>query len=214
MGVKEKYHVKRISPDQSYEWLLKKHYAKRIPSISFCFGLYDCENILHGVLTIGKPASPSLCDGVCGKEWSHAVYELNRLCVNDGLEKNVLSFFVSKALTFLRTGFIIVSYADEGQNHYGYIYQATNFLYTGRTKERTDIGSEDGTHSRHYDKGVDYKLNRKKRSAKHRYIFFAGKSKFVKLMKSQLKYKVVPYPKGQSKKYDASYKPNIQQILF
>lgn len=214
MGIKELYKVKRLASEQSYEWLLKKHYAKRIPSISFCFGLYDAENVLQGVLTVGKPASPSLCDGVCGKEWSHAVYELNRLCVNDGLGKNVLSFFVSKALTFFRTGFIIVSYADEGQNHYGYIYQATNFLYTGRTKERTDIGSNDGTHSRHYDKDIDYKINRKKRSAKHRYVFFAGKKKFAKQVRKMLKYEVLPYPKGESKKYDASYKPSVQQILF
>lgn len=212
--IKQRYKVNRIPAIQTYEWLLKKHYAKRIPSISFAFGLYDINNTLQGVMTIGKPASPSLCDGVCGKEHSHAVYELNRLVINDGLEKNVLSFFVGKCLTFLRTGFIIVSYADEGQNHYGYIYQATNWLYTGRTKERTDIGSEDGTHSRHYDKSIDYKENRKKRSAKHRYVFFAGKKKFVKVFKSALKYPILPYPKGESKKYDATYKPTVQAVLF
>lgn len=214
MAIKDKYTVKRISSDQSYEWLLKKHYAKRIPSISFCFGLFNSDNVLQGVLTIGKPASPSLCDGVCGKEWSHAVYELNRLCINEGLEKNVLSYFVSKSLSFLRSAFIIVSYADEGQDHYGYIYQATNFIYTGRTKERTDIGSEDGTHSRHYDKNIDYKSNRKKRTAKHRYIFFAGKKYITKKMKESLRYDILPYPKGESKRYDASYKPSSQIELF
>ena len=41
---------------------------------------------------------------------------------------------------------IIVSYADKGQNHNGYIYQATNFLYTGATKERTDISTQENKH--------------------------------------------------------------------
>ena len=29
----------------------------------------------------------------------------------------------------------MVSYADSGMNHCGYIYQATNWIYTGATKE-------------------------------------------------------------------------------
>ena len=32
--------VMSIDKKQSYDWLLNKHYAKRIPSISYCFGLY------------------------------------------------------------------------------------------------------------------------------------------------------------------------------
>ena len=76
---------------------------------------------------------------------------------------------------------ILISYADTKMNHTGYIYQATNWIYTGKTKERTDIGFEDGKHSRHYNKGIDY-TNRKFRSSKHRYIYFIGqlKNKFKK----------------------------------
>ena len=169
---KEQFTVKPIKSFETYDWLLNKHYAKRIPSISIAFGLFD-KDVLIGVLTIGKPASNSLCEGVCGKDFSHLVYELNRLCVNDNLPKNTLSFFVAKSLSFL-DNMIIVSYADSGQGHYGYIYQATNWIYTGATKERTDIGSEDNTHSRHYDKMIDYSKFRKKRTSKHRYIFFTG----------------------------------------
>jgi len=33
-------------------------------------------------------------------------------------------------------------------------------------------------------------------------------------MKKNLKYGIEPYPKGQNKNYDASYKPNIQTTLF
>lgn len=210
MSITKVYSVISIDSQQTYDWLLYKHYAKRIPSISFAFGLYK-DKILVGVLTIGKPASPSLCDGVCGKEFSQYVFELNRLCVNDNLEKNVLSFFVGKCLNLIKEDIILVSYADTLMNHNGYIYQATNWIYTGATKERTDIGFEDGTHSRHYSKDIDYSI-RKFRSSKHRYIYFIGKMK--KTFRLNLNYKIESYPKGENKKYDSSYNPQVQLNLF
>jgi hypothetical protein len=209
-SVKDKYTVKSIISSQTYEWLLKKHYAKRIPSISYAFGLYDYNNVLHGVCTVGKPASPNLCVGICGESYSKYVYELNRLCTNEELEKNVLSYFVSKCLKLLPKDLIIVSYADTLHGHHGYIYQATNWLYTGATKERTDIGSEDNSHSRHYDKNIDYTKNRKLRSSKHRYVYFNNK----KMSNLILNYPILPYPKGENKRYDASYSPTIQKQLF
>ena len=54
------------------------------------------------VLTIGKPASNSLCNGVCGPENAHKVYELNRLITEDNLSKNALSYFVGGVLRKLK----------------------------------------------------------------------------------------------------------------
>jgi hypothetical protein len=179
-------------------------------SISYSFGLF-LDDILVGIMTIGKPASPSLCNGVCGAENSKYVYELNRLCINDNLDKNTLSFFVSKSLKLIKEDLILVSYADTQMNHNGYIYQATNWFYTGKTIERTDIGSEDGTHSRHYSKTQDYSI-RKHRSSKHRYIYFLGQMKNT--FKKCLNYEILPYPKGENKRYDSSYCPTIQKVLF
>jgi hypothetical protein len=87
-------------------------------------------------------------------------------------------------------------------------------MYTGKTKERTDIGSEDNTHSRHYNKNIDYSKNRKFRSSKHRYIYFIANKKKVKEWKKDLNYNIQPYPKGENKRYDSSYKPTIQKELF
>jgi hypothetical protein len=208
--MKDKYQAKSIDTYLTKEWLLKKHYAKRIPSISYSFGLFE-NDIMVGIMTIGKPASNALCIGVCGIEYSKYVFELNRLCVNDGLEKNVLSYFLSNCFKLIKDNLIIISYADTSQGHHGYIYQATNWIYTGKTKERTDIGFENGKHSRHYDKNLD-KLHRKNRSSKHRYIYFLGKMK--KEFKEKLNYKIEPYPKGENKRYDASFSPTLQTQLF
>ncbi|WKV24112.1 acetyltransferase [Bacillus phage PSYJ-YH] len=102
--------VREITYQDTKPFILEKHYAGRMPSVSYAFGLFFGDK-LEGVLTIGKPASNSLCEGVCGKEYKDKVYELNRLIVNEGLPKNTLSRFVSECLKRLKYhNLIIVSY--------------------------------------------------------------------------------------------------------
>jgi len=202
----------KVLPINTFEvepWLLEKHYAKRMCPISFAFGLYEDE-LLVGVVTYGVPASPFLCMGVCGKENKDIVLELNRLCLNDGIT-NGASFLVSKSLKMLPKPTIVVSYADTAMNHVGYIYQACNFLFTGTTKERTDMAGEDGKHSRH---NLGDSQNRVNRSAKHRYVFFVGNRRQKNLLLQQLNYQIEPYPKGESKKYDSGSTVKTQQLLF
>ena len=38
--MKKNYKVQKIKNQECKEWFLHKHYAKRIPSISYAFGLY------------------------------------------------------------------------------------------------------------------------------------------------------------------------------
>ena len=217
MSIKEKYTVKSIAKHLCKEWLLHKHYAKRIPSISYAFGLFDTD--LVGICTLGSPPSRALCIGVCGEENAHKVLELNRLCVNDNLERNVLSYFVGSCLKLLKKELIIVSYADTSMSHNGYIYQATNWIYTGLSAKRTeryDINNPN-RHSKSVteQKGVNYEdLAIRERPQKHRYIYFTGNKKQIRKLKQELNYNIEPYPKGQNKRYDASYKPTIQKELF
>ena len=197
-----------IKSEEAVPWILKKHYAKRLPSISYAFGLYE-DNELKGIVTFGMPASNSLCEGVCGIENKHLIIELNRLCLQDNT-KNQASFLVSNAIKLLPKPMVIVSYADTAQGHIGYVYQATNFLFTGTTKERTDMDAGEGKHSRH---GTDPSV-RKFRSAKHRYIFIHGsKTQKAKLLKD-LNYEIQQYPKGEIKRYDSGAKVITQQLLF
>ena len=218
MSVKDKYSVKPIESYECKEWLLYKHYAKRMCSISFSFGLFDEKNILQGVCTFGSPPSRALCVGVCGVENSHKVYELNRFIINYN-ENNVASFFISKCLNMLPKDLIIVSYADTSQNHNGYIYQATNWLYTGLSAKRTeryDINNPK-KHSKSVTqkKGLKYEeLSIRERPQKHRYIYFTGSKTQKKHLKKALNYDIKDYPKGKNKNYDASYKPSTQKKLF
>lgn len=192
--------IDEINYKDAVEFLLPKHYSGRIPVICKAFGWYF-ENELKAVVTFGKPASPTLCKSICGEEWSDKVYELNRLCrVDDWHEP--LSQFVSFCLRKLKAlDWIVVSYSDTAMEHHGFIYQACNFIYTGKTPQRTDTytGSK---HSRHYSKGYGKGVIRKIRSSKHRYIYFCTKDKRLKqYWLDILKYPVLPYPKGVNKEY-------------
>lgn len=179
---------------------MSRHYAGRKPQITKAFGWYE-EDKLVAVCTFGKPASPQLCYGICGKEFESNVYELNRLVRIEEFDGQ-LSQFVSGCLRLLKIeNWIIVSYADSGMSHHGYIYQATNFLYTGCTKQRTDRYIE-GKHSRHADfdnpKGI-----RQVRTAKHRYVYFCTSDKKLKRQWiNALNYPILPYPKGNNENYE------------
>jgi hypothetical protein len=212
-----------IKNDETYSWLLQKHYAKRIPQIMYAFGLYDDEHLV-GVVTYGIPASPALCMGICGKEWSDKVLELNRLCLQDNT-KNQSSFLVSNSIKLLPKPTIVVSYADTGQGHVGYVYQATNFLYTGLSANRVDwtVKGLEHKHSKTLSDGMTLESIKEKygddfyyteRSRKHRYIFFHGTKQHKKLLRSLLKYNIEPYPKGDSKKYDSGSRVETQALLF
>lgn len=192
----------QIDYKTAVDFLLPKHYSGRIPNIKIAFGWYY-NNILKAVVTFGKPASPFLCKGICGEEWKDHVYELNRLCRTDDWTEP-LSYFIGKVLRFLKKNdWIIVSYSDTSMYHNGYIYQATNFLYTGQTKKRTDIYGGDGKHGRHYIKENRDKVKyRVMRSAKNRYVYFCAHNKITKKkMLESLKYPILPYPKKENQNY-------------
>ena len=192
----------QIDYKTAVNFLLPKHYSGRVPPISKAFGWYDCKTYtdehLKAVVSFGKPASPPLCVGVCGKEYAESVYELNRLCRVDDW-KEPLSQFVSACLRRLSVeNWIVVSCSDTGMNHHGYVYQSCNFIYTGATKQRTDKYTEDNKHCRHYDNNKQGKF-RKLRTSKHRYIYFCTKNrKLKKAWKDALRYPVEEYPNGDN----------------
>ena len=52
------------------------------------------------------------------------------------------------------------------------------------------------------------------RSRKHRYIYFVGNKSQKKTMLNALKYEVMPYPKGDTKRYDSGTTVKTQGMLF
>jgi hypothetical protein len=221
------FSVRFIPAKETYEWLTVKHYAHRIPSISWAFGLYDKSLNLQGVCTFGTPVSSTLLKGVCGEKWAGSVCELNRLVIHEIGTENLASFFVSRCISLLPKPKVIVSYADSSKGHHGYVYQATNFCYTGLSILTYDpvVKGHEGKH--HATSGMGRGMTKaemknkygenvywKPRDRKHRYVYFHGSKTQKKAMRASLNYPILPYPKGDNKRYDASYLPSTQAVLF
>jgi hypothetical protein len=227
LSIKNKYLVKSIDSYLCKDWLLHKHYAKRIPPIEYSFGLFDSKGIMQGICTFGTPVSSTLRD-LWNNEYK--LIELNRLVINEGLEKNALSYLVSCSLKMLPKPLVIASYADTSKNHHGYIYQATNWIYTGLSAKFNDYyikGKEHLHHTTIHDlsRGQDNRMQwlrdkfgedliMTERPRKHRYFYFLGNKKQIKKIISMLPYEIKPYPKGENKRYDASYTPITQLEMF
>lgn len=212
--MKTKYYVKQVPSSWTRKMILKMHYAKRMPSVSIAFGLFKKENDeMIGVCTFGGTANYCLNNIIDG----YPTLELNRLCLEEGVnEKNILSFFVSSCLKLLDGPLILVSYADSAMSHCGYIYQATNWMYTGlsncvpefekngRTYHARTFTSKYGTAARDFVTGLGYNLVQTK--PKHRYLYFIGSKSQIKDMKEKLKQKPgweeQPYPKNENIRYD------------
>lgn len=207
------YHgtIKEIDYKTAIDFIMPRHYANRKPQYKIAFGWYDENNVLKAVCCFGKPASPTLCKGILGENYSSNVYELNRL-VREEDWNYPLSQLVGYSLRQLKKyNWIIVSYSDTAMHHNGYIYQACNFLYTGQTKKRTDKYTKGNKHSRHYN-NEEQNGYRKIRSAKNRYVYFCTSNK--KLKKewfNNLKYPILQYPKEENKNYKLGefLKPDI-----
>jgi hypothetical protein len=230
MSIKDEYTVRGIPKEQTHEWLLKKHYAHRIPSISYAFGLYDQQNIMQGVCTYGSPCK-LMNDGYCifgdGKLVVDT-FELNRLVVSEPHDRNIVSYFVGKTIKLMPKYCCLVSYSDIGESHSGYIYQATNWVYTGITEQtggytywidndwqhpRTTV-SLFGTREHEQILKLYPNVEYRKVSRKHRYMRFNGNIFQKKEMLQKLKYPILPYPKGDNQRYDASYEPTRQGCLL
>jgi len=230
------YEIKPIKRNETYEWLLKIHYAKRIPSIMFAFGLYNKDG-LNGVCVYGMPPCQFNYGSGIFKNYKIDTFELTRLVVKENLGKNVLSFFVSQTLKQMKKPSCIVSFADPNNGHHGYIYQATNWIYTGLTqkggKDKQWILNNREYHAKtitvdwmknnkfEYDDNKNMTWNWIKNGGtveentlrKFRYLYFLGNRKECKEMKNSLNLPILPYPKGNNERYEINSDIKITEQL-
>ncbi len=202
------YAVQPIPQKDTHYFLLNIHYAKRIPSINFAFGLFK-EGQLVGVITYGMPASATVAKGLVGEQYADKVLELNRLCLLNN-EKFEASRLVAGSLKLLPKPTVVISYADHAQNHEGIVYQATNFMYLGLTDAHKDwaVKGYENKHSRSFGHMFDGEnvLQQMKdhfgddfyyieRSRKHRYLMVVASKTYKKEILKSLRYEIQPYPK-------------------
>lgn len=131
------YSVAQIDSKSAKIYIRANHYSRGCHNgPSPCFGLFDANFELIGVLMFATSCSENVRRVVFGPGREHQSIELHRLHILDVTPKNTETWFIAQCMRMLkklrpeiRT---VLSYSDGTQGHEGTIYAASNFVLTGR----------------------------------------------------------------------------------
>jgi hypothetical protein len=204
-SIPDRFAIEPIDYATAMSVVRSRHYLRREAPCSFAWGLFDRgDGGLVGVVVYGTPFNRNLRTGICGEEEKDNVIELTRLWTHDDLPRNSESYLIGNTVRLVDKE-IVVSYADSAQGHVGYVYQATNWLYTGLSAERTrwvvdGVDQHTQTLSDKYTAaqmrdmyGDAFRLEPVTR--KHRYVFLNANRRRRKVLRRKLVYPILPYPK-------------------
>lgn len=197
--------LRKATPEAIRYACMKFHYAKAIPSVGYAYNVYNEQNEWCGTIIFGIGANPNIASPFDMKQGE--VMELLRVALNG--KQPCTSECVGAAVRQLHKDApqlkLLVSYADMDQDHYGTIYQATNWIYLGDM----NVGGRGGfiikgkklhpksVHSRGWieqeewlRKHVDPNAKEIKTKGKRKYIWV-----FDKKLRKEWQKKALPYPK-------------------
>jgi hypothetical protein len=213
----DKVEVRRVPVKEIRRAVVTGHYSGVMPDATQdAFGAYQDEKLVAAVAYGPGGNSRSLSAIIEGID-NTSGRELIRLWVHPDAPKNTASYTVSKSLKLLpKEVELVVSFADSGQNHAGYVYQALNFYYLGMSNEGVRYVDTTGTEvtarlanvyrTRNPDKFADKSLSdirqelgwtAIKSHAKHRYALGINKGK--RTINRQLALRALPFPKLQDR---------------
>jgi len=130
------YEVRSIKHSIGKSFIIEHHYAKGCSNTQvYGHGLFKKgEEELLGV-AMWLPPTRVACESVNREDWKK-VLSLTRLAIHPTVPTNGASFLIAASIKLIKKDGrfkTLVTYADEGQNHKGMIYKATNWVYVGRT---------------------------------------------------------------------------------
>ena len=122
------------------DFVKKHHYSHTSKNgvISHCFSARVNDDVLVGAALFGHTAGNEKTGSIFKPPFDGIEHcrELTRFVMIDEMPKHSESMFIGLCLRWLRNNthlLGLISYADPEHNHTGIIYQATNWLYTGRS---------------------------------------------------------------------------------
>jgi len=131
-----KIYVKVIDRNLANELIKKHHYSKKFYSASYIhLGVFDNNNKLVGVIQYGYAMNPASAESIVSDTRKHEYLELNRLWIDDFMDKNTASMAISCSIKYIKRAYPkikwIQSFADERCKRFGIVYQACSFDYYG-----------------------------------------------------------------------------------
>ncbi len=176
------YEVKMITKKEATEFIVKYHYSHTFPAACVSLGAFF-EDELIGAIVFGMSAQPKLASSIVPYLKQQDYYELQRLFVKDCTLPNFESWFISKSIDWIKVNRpyikVLVSFSDPHFLHQGTVYQASNWLFVGKTAKSKAHVDANGiqVHPRTIAKGkIDISdLTEEERPPKNRYIMFLVK---------------------------------------
>jgi len=178
------------------------HYSKCMPAGKIAkIGIWENKKFI-GSIMYGTGANPKI--GSQYKLDQDSVCELVRVAIDKHFYP--VSKYLSISLSIIKKSFpnmeLVVSYADTRENHYGGIYQATNWIYVGLNQKsggwsykiggkwvhKRSLGAKYGRRDTEFLDSMFPNAEKRKDSDKHKYLMpLKNVEKYEKLRK--------PYPK-------------------
>lgn len=173
------------------------HYSKSVPAVQYGYNVYNDNDEWCGAILYGGGANNNMPKSF-GKN-AGEVLELVRVALNG--KQETTSKAVAMSLKQLHKDNplcqIVVSYADHRQKHLGTIYQATNWIYIGKTitSDTQYFYKGKWTHERTINaqknkEQLKATLPKRENSNKFKYVFCFNKRERKEYLKIAL-----PYPK-------------------
>ena len=195
-----------VTPDDVDEFSHRYHYTDTGGSRLWRWGLWDGPT-LHGIVSYNLPTR-DVCEALFGAEHYFRVWHMGRLSLSDVSPTNAESRLIGGSLRAIRREhpdvWGIVTYAATDVGHLGYVYQATNALYTGLAGDPyywTDgRGARRSTYlSGHVNaaRGASLGWTRTRGGGKHRYVYILGFRTQRRQRRELLRFPVLPYPKEE-----------------
>ena len=187
------------------EFARRYHYTGTGDSAFWRWGLWH-GHVLHGVVSYNLPTR-SVCASVFGEEHLHRVWHMGRLILSEDSPRNSESRLIGGSLRAIQREhpevWAVLTYAATDVGHLGYVYQATNAIYTGEGGDANyyvyESGHRRGTHlgGKRVSLGRAAAMGweRHRGGTKHRYVYILGTKRERRDRLSMLRYPVLPYPK-------------------
>jgi len=187
------------------EFCRRWHYMNRAGTAMNIFGLWDSHTLV-GCVSYNLPTMQT-CASVFGQERWNSVIHMSRLVCAEKAPRNTESKLIAASLKLLKKKRpylrCVITFAAQSEGHIGYVYQATNALYTGTGGENYHYRDQQGN-PRSTKQHTRVSLLRAKEMGwervpdlpKHRYVYLLGNKTEKAESKKLLLLPIQPYPKN------------------
>lgn len=189
------------------EFSRRYHYTGVGGNAQWRWGLWSGP-LLLGVVAYNLPTRQT-CASVFGDQGIENVWHMGRLAMADAAPRNSESRLIAGSLAQIQRDYsnvwAVLTFAAVSAGHIGYVYQATNAIYTGTGGDTSYLLDCDGNRRGTKQGGRLTKAEiaargwtSVKEPPKHRYVYILGNKAERRARRELLRLPVLPYPKGDA----------------